>query len=733
MKLRLLLFCVYMACTSIVASAQPRQMQRVDDPTGYKDTYKDYFTVGVALNIRNVASPEQMAVVKKNFNSVTAENAMKPGEIYPKEGVWNFAGADSIANWCRANGVKMRGHCLAWHSQFANWMFTDKKGKPVSKEVFYERLRDHIHTVVNRYKDIVYAWDVLNEAIADGDGRRAPWMKEAPSPYRKTKMMDLCGEEFIVKVFQFAREADPNVELFYNDYNACQPAKRDRIYNMVKKMKEMGAPIDGIGMQGHYNIYFPSMEDFDAAIEKYSKIVDKIHITELDLRTNEEMGGQLQFSLGKAGEVPQYIKTLHEAQYANIFRVLRKHKDVVKNVTFWNLSDADSWIGVNNYPLPFDKDVKPKKVYYTIKNFDPKMDNQVIKEDFRPSPLNQPGQQYPMVNSQGYARFRVEAPDAKSVIVSLGLGGSGGTVLHKDKDGVWSGTTDGPMDPGFHYYHLTIDGGLVNDPGAKDYYGSIRWESGIEIPAPDQDFFAYKNVPHGKVVEVNFPSKNTPADNPHWVGEGGPRAFVYLPPTYDGKKKFPVLYLQHGWGEDETAWMNQGRANLIMDNMIAEGKCEPFIIVCTYGLTNTCVFGRIHEFDWTVFQRVLIEDLIPYIDANFKTKADKRYRAMAGLSMGGMETRLCTLKYPDVFGSWGLLSGGVYTPEDLSSVKESGAPSYIFISCGSKENPEGVTKAAEALKAAGYNAESYVSEGTAHEFLTWRRSLREMAPKLFKK
>ena len=334
MKLRLLLFCVYMACTSIVASAQPRQMQRVDDPTGYKDTYKDYFTVGVALNIRNVASAEQMAVVKKNFNSVTAENAMKPGEIHPKEGVWNFAGADSIANWCRANGVKMRGHCLAWHSQFANWMFTDKKGKPVSKEVFYERLRDHIHTVVNRYKDIVYAWDVLNEAIADGDGRRAPWMKEAPSPYRKTKMMDLCGEEFIVKVFQFAREADPNVELFYNDYNACQPAKRDRIYNMVKKMKEMGAPIDGIGMQGHYNIYFPSMEDFDAAIVKYSKIVDKIHITELDLRTNEEMGGQLQFSLGKAGEVPQYIKTLHEAQYANLFRVLRKHKDVVKNVTF---------------------------------------------------------------------------------------------------------------------------------------------------------------------------------------------------------------------------------------------------------------------------------------------------------------------------------------------------------------------------------------------------------------
>ena len=726
---RTLCLALTLSAGAVSTMAQSWQTARQEEPTGYKDTYKDYFTVGVALNWRNVGSAEQMAIVKKNFNSVTAENAMKPGPIHPQEDVWNWGGADSIANWCRQNGVKMRGHCLCWHSQFANWMFTDKKGKPVTKEVFYQRMRDHIHAVVNRYKDVVYAWDVLNEAIADGDGRKMPWMKEAPSPYRKTKMMDLCGEEFIVKVFQYAREADPNAKLFYNDYNAAEPAKRDRIYNMVKKMKAEGAPIDGIGMQGHYNIYGPSVEDFEAAIEKYSQIVDEIQITELDIRTNEEMGGQLQFSRGKEGEVPQYIKTLHEAQYARLFRAMRNHKDVITNVTFWNLGDADSWIGADNYPLPFDKNFKPKKVYYTIKNFDPKMDRQTVKEDFRPSPLNQPGQQYPMVNSQGYARFRVEAPDAKSVIVSLGLGGSGGTVLQKNKEGVWVGTTDGPMDPGFHYYHLTIDGGVVNDPGAKNYYGSIRWESGIEIPAHDQDFFAYKDVPHGQVVQVNFPSKNTPANNPHWIGEGGPRAFVYLPPTYDGKKKFPVLYLQHGWGEDETAWMNQGRANLIMDNMIAEGKCEPFIIVCTYGLTNECRWGHMHEFDWSVFQRVLVEDLIPYIDANFKTKAEKRWRAMAGLSMGGVETKMCTLKYPDVFGYWGLLSGGTYSPDDI---KSKDMVRGIFISCGSKENPEGVTKAVEALKAAGFNARSYVSEGTAHEFLTWRRSLREMAPMLFK-
>ena len=325
-----------------------------------------------------------------------------------------------------------------------------------------------------------------------------------------------------------------------------------------------------------------------------------------------------------------------------------------------------------------------------------------------------------MVNPQGYARFRVVAPDAKSVIVSLGLGGRGGTVLHKDKDGVWTGTTEGPMDEGFHYYHLTIDGGVVNDPGANNYYGSVRWESGIEIPAHDQDFYAVKEVPHGQVTQVLFPSPSTNTTR---------RALVYLPPTYDGKKKFPVLYLQHGWGEDETAWSRQGHANLIMDNLIAEGKCEPFIIVMTYGMTNDAKFGTIGSFDYTKFEKVLVDELVPYIDTHFKTKANKENRAMAGLSMGGMETKHVTLARPDVFHYYGLLSGGTYAPSDI---KNKNQVKVIFMSCGSKEFPEGVKKAAEALNEAGLNAVSYVSEGTAHEFLTWRRSLREMAPLLFK-
>ena len=412
-----------------------------------------------------------------------------------------------------------------------------------------------------------------------------------------------------------------------------------------------------------------------------------------------------------------------------------------------------------------------------------------IKDDFKPSSLNQPFAEYPQVNSQGYARFRILLPDAQSVVVSLGLGGSGGTRLAKGEDGYWTGTTTGPLDEGFHYYHLTIDGGeYVNDPGTLNFYGSQRWESGIEVPAHDQDFYALKNVPHGKVSQILF---NSPSTN------SVKRAFVYTPPDYDKdqSKRYPVLYLQHGWGEDETAWMNQGHANLIMDNLLAEGKCKPFLIVNTYGMTNSAAMGMRRggnrggrgerggtrgrgEVPGAAtrgvpgaamapatdtggraggmgagrgagragarrgggmmgmmggigggFETVLVDELIPYVDANFRTIPDQAHRAMAGLSMGGMETHQITLARPDTFSYYGLLSGGTYNPTELADHKSH--LKLVFMSCGSKENPAGVKNAADALNAAGFKAVSYVSEGTAHEFQTWRRSLYQMAPLLF--
>ena len=363
-----------------------------------------------------------------------------------------------------------------------------------------------------------------------------------------------------------------------------------------------------------------------------------------------------------------------------------------------------------------------------------------VIEDFQPSSLNQPGQEYPQVNSQGYVRFRVHAPDAEAVRASLGLGGEGGTQLQKVDDGYWMGTSSGPLDEGFHYYHLEVDGGTFNDPGTLNFYGSTRWESGIEVPAHDADFYAVKDVPHGEVRQVLFPSPSTDQHR---------RAFVYTPPGYDLDQavRYPVLYLQHGWGEDETAWSVQGHANLIMDNLIAEGQTRPFIIVMTYGMTNVVRPGQpggLNSFAIEPFETVLRDELIPYIDTHYRTLADADHRAMAGLSMGGFETKLITTRNPGLFNYIGLFSGGTFTPEDIT-----GNAGYrddvklFFVSYGSRElenrrtAPPGSAEFspvenARALTEMGVNSAFHVSPDTAHEFLSWRRSLREFAPLLFR-
>jgi enterochelin esterase-like enzyme len=386
---------------------------------------------------------------------------------------------------------------------------------------------------------------------------------------------------------------------------------------------------------------------------------------------------------------------------------------------------------------------------------------QEIKEDFKPSTKNQPQQEYPMVNSQGYARYRIVAPNAQSVRVEAGLGGGGNVDLQKDENGVWTGVSSTPLDEGFHYYHLNIDGGTFNDPGTNNYYGSTRWESGIEVPAHDQSIYEERNIPHGFVQQILVWSESTNSLR---------RAFVYTPPTYYADKadvRYPVLYLQHGWGEDETAWMTQGHANLILDNLIAEGKIKPFIVVCTYGMTNEGfrpggmggmrrpaggaapaarpaagpaadaqapqgqrpqgqrpAGGMMGGFNFDGFQKFLCDELVPYVDAHFRTIANKDNRAMAGLSMGGMETHTITLARPEMFGYYGLLSGGTYNPSEIQDKKQ---VKKIFMGCGSKESGEATMNAAKAMKEAGFDAMGYVSEGTAHEFQTWRRCLYQMA------
>ena len=363
-----------------------------------------------------------------------------------------------------------------------------------------------------------------------------------------------------------------------------------------------------------------------------------------------------------------------------------------------------------------------------------------VKEDFKPAVTNQSGKEYPMVNSEGRVRAQLEAPDAN--YVQLDIGGVKYDMV-KDENGVWTGESE-PQDEGFHYYQLNIDGASVPDPGSKYYYGASRWGSGVEVPAHDKEIYAVKNVPHGQVREVTFYSE---------INKETRRSFVYTPPGYEtSNKRYPVLYLQHGGGENETGWSSQGHANLIMDNLLAEGKAVPFIIVMSNGnwtMTRPPANAQAGEDErprqwppqgWADgFQNTLTKEIIPLIDKEFRTIANQNNRAMAGLSMGGMQTRVITLANPDVFSHVGMFSGGSISTEDVE-----GAPKFkdeidlLFISYGSRElgggrgfggDPEENTN---KLKELGMNTHFYVSPETAHEWQTWRRSLYQFAQLVFK-
>lgn len=351
-----------------------------------------------------------------------------------------------------------------------------------------------------------------------------------------------------------------------------------------------------------------------------------------------------------------------------------------------------------------------------------------IHDDFKPASTNQPGKEYPQVNSQGRIKFRVVAPDAKSVSTTF----RDSTEFLKGDDGAWIGYSR-PLDQGFHYYELVIDGAHVPDPNSQVYFGAMRWGSGIEIPAEDRDFYELKNVPHGQLREIFFHSKSTNSER---------RAFVYTPPDYDAKsdQRYPVLYLQHGWGENEYGWGVQGHAGRIMDNLIAEGKCKPFLIVMTYGMTNEVRMGGLQNFDIREFEKVLVDELVPYIDTHFRTLTDQPNRAMAGLSMGSMETKQITLRNLDKFSQIGLFSGATIGKEDVEKTEGfKDSVSLVFVSYGSKEVSGGQPRrggnpsdSVDQLKSLGINAHYYLSPQTAHEWQSWRRSLKEFAPMLFR-
>ena len=372
-----------------------------------------------------------------------------------------------------------------------------------------------------------------------------------------------------------------------------------------------------------------------------------------------------------------------------------------------------------------------------------------VSEDFKPALSNQDNKQYPQVNSARQVRAQISAPDAKKV--GLDIAGKIYTMT-KDANGVWTGVS-APQDPGFHYYQLNIDGASVPDPGSTYYYGASRWGSGIEVPSDDQDFWQVKNVPQGSMSEVYYRSS---------VTEQMRRCFVYLPNEYftNPTKKFPVLYLQHGMGENEYSWPYQGRVAAIMDNLIAAKKAVPFIIVMDNGLNARRPqpqgqaqgapqggqrpqggfgggFGGFGGFGGGgiagAFKDVLFDDIIPMVEKNYRVQADPAHRAYAGLSMGGMQAREVTLANPGKFAYVGSFSSGAWSVDQVKNSEGFAQKTkLLFMSGGGKENMGCVEAAKNIKEQVGMNAVGYESPGTAHEFHTWRRSLYEFAQLLFK-
>ncbi|QNL47926.1 endo-1,4-beta-xylanase [Olivibacter sp. SDN3] len=348
-------------CCIIVAEPSLAQQQQ---ELGLKDYYHNLFPIGVAVNGRAIKGDEA-ALIKQEFNSITAENAMKMGPIHPEENRYNWGLADSIVHFASANNLRVRGHTLLWHQQTPKWIFVDENGDQVSKELLLKRLREHILAVVGRYKGKIYAWDVVNEAIDDN-----------PEKFlRESKWMEIIGEEVFARAFEYAHEADPDALLFYNDYNSERPEKRERILRLLKNLTEAGVPIHGVGLQGHWSIFEPSETDLEEAIERYASLGLQLHITELDMSVYPWEKERRQ---KRADESDAYTPELEQKQidqFEKVFGIFRKYAEHITNVTFWNVSDRYSWLdhypvhGRKNYPLLFDQNLQRKKAYWKVVDF----------------------------------------------------------------------------------------------------------------------------------------------------------------------------------------------------------------------------------------------------------------------------------------------------------------------------------------------------------------------------
>ena len=352
--------------TSVWAQKSPSQ------PT-LKDVLGKYFLVGAAVD-RNLPAgedPQAETLVKAQFNQVVAENCMKGELIHPEVNRYDWTDADRLVDWSQRNGMTLIGHCLVWHSQPPKWMFTDETGKNVSRETLIGRMYSHIMTVVTRYRGKIKGWDVVNEAFED-DGS-----------YRKTPYYNIIGPEYLALAFQFAHEADPNAELYYNDYSMSKPGKREAVCQLVRQLKAKGIRIDAVGMQSHNGYNYPDYSDYEKSLEAFAAEGVKVMLTELDMNMlpnpKDFNGAEISQNFKLMEQYNPYVKgldmkaqKLFNQRYLDLFRIVERHKDVISRVTFWGVNDGHTWLndwpvkGRTNYPMLFDRDYQAKPVVKNI-------------------------------------------------------------------------------------------------------------------------------------------------------------------------------------------------------------------------------------------------------------------------------------------------------------------------------------------------------------------------------
>lgn len=338
-----------------------------------KDVFAGDFFIGAALNERQIFGkiPKETSLVIDQFNTITPENILKWERVHPNPDRYDFAAADALVALGQKHKMFIVGHCLVWHSQTPPWVFKDIDGKPSTREQLLTQMKDHIFTVVGRYKGMINGWDVVNEAV-EGDGT-----------LRKSKWLSIIGDDFIAKAFEYAHQADPEAELYYNDYDMWKKEHREGVIRLVKDLKEKGIRINGIGMQGHWGLDYPSMKELEESIIAYSELGVQVMITELDvtvLPSAWRQGGadiNQNFQLRKElnpypDNLPEEIQKKLADRYAEIFTLFNKHTDKINRVTFWGVQDGNSWRnnwpvrGRTDYPLIFDRNCEPKLAFNAI-------------------------------------------------------------------------------------------------------------------------------------------------------------------------------------------------------------------------------------------------------------------------------------------------------------------------------------------------------------------------------